>query len=245
MSRVGKELFVSSVEVNDRERAQGKAHLFRMTLEGRLIGRLDLTDAERYHPGGIDYDGTRLWVPVAEYRPDSTSAVYVVDPRRMRSRVLFRFPDHLGAIVHDADHGTLIAMSWGSRKFYQWQTQLSGEEIEVSDPEKATMTLNPAHYVDFQDAQWIPGTSRMLCGGLKRYPLPAPQSGQFALSGLELFDTGFLSPVVQAAVPLWDAAGRPMLQNPFHVELSQSGLRVYFMPADNESTIYVYETKSL
>jgi len=24
-----------------------------------------------YHPGGIDFDGVNIWVPVAEYRPDS------------------------------------------------------------------------------------------------------------------------------------------------------------------------------
>ena len=32
---------------------------------------LTLGEGAIYHPGGIDYDGTHIWVPVAEYRPNS------------------------------------------------------------------------------------------------------------------------------------------------------------------------------
>ena len=35
-----------------------------------------------YHPGGIDYDGRHIWVSVAEYRPNSRSIVYRIDPER-------------------------------------------------------------------------------------------------------------------------------------------------------------------
>ena len=46
-----------------------------------------------YHPGGIDYDGDDIWVPVAEYRPNSRSIVYRVDPETMKATEVFRFAD--------------------------------------------------------------------------------------------------------------------------------------------------------
>ena len=33
-----------------------------------------------------------------------------------------------------------------------------------------------------------------------------------------------------------------MTQNPFWVEATESGLRAYFMPDDDNSTLFVYET---
>ncbi len=40
-------------------------------------------DGAMFHPGGIDFDGQFIWVPVGEYRPDSRSIVYRVDPVTM------------------------------------------------------------------------------------------------------------------------------------------------------------------
>ena len=36
------------------------------------------TDGERFHPGGVSSDRGRCWVPVAEYRPTSTTTVMSV-----------------------------------------------------------------------------------------------------------------------------------------------------------------------
>jgi hypothetical protein len=244
MARVGEDLFVSSVEVTNRSRGDGKGHLFRMHVDGRLAGQVELIDGVRYHPGGIDYDGTRIWVPVAEYRPNSSSAVFVVDPADLRAHKLFSFPDHLGAIAHDAQSGTLVGVSWGSRTFYRWRTrQTANGGVEVIDPDKPEIVPNPAHYIDFQDLQWISGSTRILCGGLKGYNEPGGRS--IALSGLELFDAMTLAPAYQVPVPLWDSAGRPMLQNPFHAETTERGLRFFFMPADNTSTLFEYEVETV
>ena len=244
-ARVGEDLFLSSVEVIDRARGIGKAHLFRMRTDGSLIARIDLTDGVRYHPGGIDYDGTRVWVSVAEYRPDSTTVVFAVDVREMTVETLFTFDDHLGAIVHDADSHALIGVSWGSRKIYRWPTESgTANSVRVLNPDKPHSVPNPSHYVDFQDAQWIPGTSLALLGGLKRFPMPNDPAGRFGLGGLELFDTKILAPVHQVPVALWDGAARPILQNPFHIETTTLGLRGYFMPADNSSTLFEYEVET-
>src|SRR5256885_7185179 len=75
MVKIGETFFVSSVEVKDRAAGVGVGHLFKIDSTGRLIADLTLGEGPIYHPGGIDYDGKSLWVPVAEYRPDSRSIV--------------------------------------------------------------------------------------------------------------------------------------------------------------------------
>ena len=118
--KIGDTLFLSSVEVLDRDAGKGTGHLFKMSSSGRLLADLKLGEGAMYHPGGLDYDGTHLWVAVAEYRPNSRSIIYRVDPDAMTAVEVFRFADHLGAIVHDTDDDALHGVSWGSRRFYRW-----------------------------------------------------------------------------------------------------------------------------
>ena len=102
MVKIGETLFVSSVEVVDREAGRGVGHLFKIDMSGHLLADLRLGDGALYHPGGIDYDGKDIWVPVAEYRPTAASIVYRVDPRAMKASEAFRDADHIGA--HRAQH---------------------------------------------------------------------------------------------------------------------------------------------
>src|SRR3954470_13993804 len=155
MVKIGETFFVSSVEVIDRDAGKGAGHLFKIDKAGRLIADLRLGDGAIYHPGGIDYDGTSIWVPVAEYRPDSRAIIYRVDPGAMTAAEVFRVADHIGAIVHDTDAGTLHGVSWGSRRFYRW----------TMDGVAQGSTLNRSHYVDYQDCKYA-GQSRMLCTGV-------------------------------------------------------------------------------
>ena len=139
MVKIGDTLFVSSVEVKvptrrfekpvdgyDRDTGEGVGHLFKMTMAGALVADLPLGEGTMYHPGGIDYDGRHIWVSVAEYRPNSRSIVYRVDPETMRATEVFRYPDHIGAIVHNTDDRTLHGVSWGSRRFYRWTLDRDG-----------------------------------------------------------------------------------------------------------------------
>jgi hypothetical protein len=237
MAIVNGAIYVSSVEVINRAQGKGKGHLFRIARDGAPEAQVELTDGPRYHPGGIDFDGARLWVPVAEYRPASSSVVYAVDPATLTPREVFRCADHLGAIVHDAGSASVVGVSWGSRRMYRWISELSGNNVRIPDPH-AEPRVNRAHYVDFQDAQSLPGTTLMLCGGLKNYRGP---NGSFSLGGLELIDVKTLEPKHQVPVPLWEQDGRPMLQNAFHAEATDTGLRFWFLPADGKATIYIYE----
>ena len=57
---------------------------------------LKLGEGTIYHPGGIDFDGKFIWVPVAEYRPNSRSIIYRADLARFRETILFLMKDCCG-----------------------------------------------------------------------------------------------------------------------------------------------------
>ena len=232
MVKIGETLFVSSVEVIDRDAGQGVGHLFKIDQHGSRIADLRLGEGAIYHPGGIDYDGRDIWVPVAEYRPDSRSIIYRVDPQTMKAAEMFRAGDHIGAIVHDTDTHMLHGVSWGSRRFYRWT--LTGDS-------KGT-TVNASHYLDYQDCKYL-GRDRMLCTGVTeiRQTRDAPV---FRLGGMDLVSLADGRPVHQVPVLLWTADGLDMTHNPVWIEPSAAGLRAYFMPEDDRSTLYVYDVNA-
>ena len=119
-----------------------------------------------YHPGGIDYDGQNIWVPVAEYRPEQPlDRLPRRSRRRMKATEVFRFADHIGGIVHNTDDHTLHGVSWGSRRFYRWTLGRDGRVTNAGTPPEKLRTLNPSHYVDYQDCKYA-GRRRMLCTGV-------------------------------------------------------------------------------
>lgn len=235
MVKIGDRFFVSSVEVHDREAGKGVGHLFQFDLSGRLVTDLKLGEGNMYHPGGIDYDGRDIWVTVAEYRPDSRSIVYRVDPKTMTAHEVFRFADHLGAIVHDTDDGSLHAVSWGSRTFYRWALDAGGRIAAPATPHRA---VNGAHYVDYQDCKYA-GARIMACTGVAERRA-SPDQPTLRLGGIELVDLRDHRAIHQVPIALW-ARGRAMTQNPTWFEPVAGGLRGYFMPEDDASTVYVYE----
>jgi hypothetical protein len=252
MVKVGDTLFVSSVEVRvptrrypqpvdgyDRDTGEGVGHLFKLDLQGNLIADLTLAEGAAYHPGGIDFDGANIWVPVSEYRPDSHSIIYKIDPTTMKPLEVFRFRDSIGAIVHNTDDRTLHGVSWGSRRFYRWTMDAAQRVTNAGVSPERLRSLNPSHYVDYQDCKYV-GGRRMLCTGLADFR-PAGVSSTFRLGGLDLVSLEDHRPVHQVPVPLWTKGGLDMTHNPVWIEPADTGLRAYFMPEDDQSTLYVYE----
>jgi hypothetical protein len=231
MVKIGETFFVSSVEVIDREGGQGVGHLFKIDKAGALIADLRVGEGAIYHPGGIDYDDRDIWIPVAEYRPDSRSIVYRVDPATMKATEVFRVADHIGAIVHNTDRHTLHGVSWGSRRFYRWT--LAGGARGV--------TVNASHYVDYQDCKYA-GRDRMMCTGVTEMRQNR-DAAPFRLGGLDLVSLADARPLHQVPVLLWTAAGLDMTHNPSWIEPADAGLRAYFMPEDDRSTLYVYDVR--
>ena len=239
MVKIGETFFVSSVEVRNRDTGDGSAHLFRVDSAGRLVADLSLGEGAIYHPGGIDYDGKSIWVPVAEYRPDSRSIVYRVDPETMKATEVLRFADHIGAIVHNTDDNTLHGVSWGSRRFYRWTLGRDSTVTNGGTPPERLRTINTSHYLDYQDCKYA-GARRMICTGVTEMRQGSAMP-VFRLGGIDLIDLRDGRPVHQVPVLLWTASGMDMTHNPVWLEPTATGLRGYFMPEDDKSTIYVYE----
>ena len=271
MTKVGEHFFVSAVEIIERPRGlprpdggrttdrtggSGRGHLFKFDERGNLINQIVLGEGSIYHPGGIDYDGKHLLVPVAEYRPYGRSIVYQVDPVDLEHREAFRVGDHIGALIFNHRDGLIHGVSWGSREFYTWTA--SGGLVQRSE--------NGAHYVDYQDCQFV-WPEYMLCSGMANYSLVS--LGRFALGGMELVRITDYVPVHQMPVVIYPDernAEVVMTRNPMFAEMLSGVLTFYFLPEDTNapqnatdeagsaadaaartpaaSTIYVVATKS-
>jgi hypothetical protein len=251
MVKIGDTLFVSSVEIKvptkrfpqpvdgyDRDTGEGIGHLFKIDMKGNLIADVTLGEGTTYHPGGIDYDGRYLWVPVAEYRPNSQSIIYRVDPETMKAEEVFRFKDHIGGLVHDADDNSLHGVSWGSRRFYRWPLDTNGKPANADAPPEQLRRLNTSHYLDYQDCKYA-GDHRMLCSGVTEMRV-ATDTPPFRLGGLDLVSLTDGRPLFQTPVLLWTASGLDMTHNPVWLETSDAGIRGYFMPEDDKSVLYIY-----
>jgi len=248
MVKIGDRLFVSSVEVKvptrrsekrsdgfDRDPGEGVGHLFEVTMAGALVADQILGEGTMYHPGGIDFDGTHIWVTVAEYRPNSRSIVYRIDPATRTATEVFRFADHLGAIVRNTDDNTLHAVSWGSRWFYRFALDANGS---AKSPPAAVRTANPSHYVDYQDCKYV-GARRMVCTGIADVPGPAG-AAPIQLGGVDLIDVVAGQPVHQVPVGLLTPKVVSLTRNPSFFEATATGLRAFFLPEDDTATVYVY-----
>lgn len=241
--RIGDRFYLSSVEIIeqpepfdeprggfDRSPGRGVGHLFVFDRSGHLIDDVDLGRGHMYHPGGIDFDGRWLWVPVAQYRPDSRAIVYRVDPDNLKATEVFRVKDHIGGIVRDRVSGHLFGLTWGSRTFHEWTA--GGDEIRS--------TANPSHFVDYQDCDYVPNR-KMLCGGIAelRSDETAPP---YELGGLALLDLRSLAAVHEVPFADHSPAGHVGTRNPVVLEATPAGLRLYAAPDDDPSAaLLVYE----
>jgi hypothetical protein len=239
MVKIGDAFYVTSVEVHDRAAGKGVGHLYKISNRGALIADVTLGEGAIYHPGGLDFDGASLWVPVAEYRPDSRSVVYRVSPDTMTAVRVFEVADHIGAIVHNTDDRSLHGVSWGSRRLYRWTLNESGRVTNAHAPLDSIRSLNPSHYVDYQDCKYG-GQSRMVCTGVTELRVSAGAT-PFRLGGIEVVDLRGGRPIHQVPVLLWTPEGLDMTHNPSWFEPIPGGLRAYFMPEDDRSSIYVYD----
>ena len=250
--KIGDTFFLSAVEIKtrtrrfpepvggfDRDTGEGVGHLLKFDAGGKLLSAITLGEGTIYHPGGIDFDGAAIWAPVAEYRPNSRSIVYRVDPATMKATEVLRVADHIGAIVRDREDGSLHGVSWGSRRFYRWTLDSQGRVTNAGDDLARLRRLNPSHYVDYQDCKYA-GGHRMVCTGLSDLRRP-PDGPSLRLGGLDVVDLRDGRPLHQVPVLLWTAGGLAMTQNAAWLEPSDRGVRAWFVPEDDAATLYVYD----
>jgi Family of unknown function (DUF6454) len=243
MVKLGNRFLISSVEIieptvpcpvpcdgYDRTPGRGVGHLFVVDSSGALVADIELGEGHMYHPGGIDYDGESLWVPVAQYRPNSTAIVYRVDPTSLAVEEVFRAPDHIGGVVRDRVDGHVHGVSWGSRRLYEWTAH--GNQL--------VRELNVSHFIDYQDCDHL-AFRKMMCGGIAG--LPAPAGPQFELGGLALIDLRSREILHEVPVQRYSpVTSHVVTRNPVFLERTAGGLRLYAAPDDEEDgAILVYE----
>lgn len=171
---------------------KGEGWLFKLDRGGlRQLGRRNVAIDQDIHPGGIDFDGRAIWVPVAAYRKHSHAHILSVDPETLEVRRRFEVNDHIGAI---ARHGELvIGANWGAEDFYFWTV----------DGKLLAKKKSPTG-VAYQDCKGVDGYLACLGGGyldwidverwqlVKRFPVARSLTG----SSLSREGLGLLGSVV-------------------------------------------------
>jgi hypothetical protein len=218
--------FPAPIDGHDRTAGKGVGHLFVMDRQGRLQRDIVLGEGDRYHPGGIDFDGRDVWVPVAEYRPDSSALIYRVDATSLEVTKQFEVPDHIGGIVLDETRHRLVGNTWGSRRFYAWT--LAGRQTDT--------WLNADHYVDAQDCQYVPA-GKMLCGGdtnLPQTPSAGGSAAVYELGGIALTDLRTHRILHEVPFQKWSTAGHVMTRNPLKLAATGNTLDLWAAPDNGE-----------
>ncbi|RFU62212.1 DUF6454 family protein [Bacillus sp. V59.32b] len=244
MTKIGDLYYMSSVEIiekpekyaqprngYDRSPGKGIGHLFVFDVQGKLLKDIELGEGDLYHPGGIAFDGKSIWVSVAEYRPNSKSIIYKVNPETMKSQEMFRTNDHIGGILRDGKHGNLKAVSWGSRTFYEFNER--GKVLSKSS--------NPSHFVDYQDCENA-GENQLICSGITELPQQGAATSKYELGGLALLDMKTMDMVHELPITLFSPKGHVVTRNPVYLENTKQGIKLYAVPDDDQSSMLVYET---
>jgi hypothetical protein len=234
MTLVGDHIFISSVEIieptrkhpepvdgMDRTAGRGQGHVFVVTREGELVEDIEIGEGDVYHPGGIDFDGEDVWVPVAEYRPGSRSIVYTIDPETFEVTEQFRHDDHVGGAVRDERTGRIHGVSWGSRDLFTWSR--NGRIKDV--------VANSSHMVDYQDCEYS-GGSTQICTGVTN--LSTAEGGTYELGGIALLDLSTNEVLHELPVQEFSTAGHSVTRNPVAFEAEGDTLRMFAAPDDGE-----------
>lgn len=261
------EKYNRTINGTDRTTGAGYAHILVYDGQGGLIANATLTlpgDIE-YHPGGIDYDGRYIWVPLAQYRPNSTATIVRLDPLTLEQMPMFAVNDHNGGIVHDIITDDLVTLNWNARNATTWSLRNYPRGFAplpaFTLPDDSLQ--NPSFFVNYQDCKFIGhhtltnqlaftrnndngngnGNARPLifCSGVATI-----DSGNtsYSLGGLALVDLNTVTPLWEIPIGLVSDLGTSMTENPVDVAVVDGNLRVYFIPDQHNSTLYVYEPEN-
>jgi beta-lactamase class A len=101
----------------DRKARTGHLSMFDLRT-GQLLRAVEVQKGDRYHPGGIAGDGKSIWVPVAEYRRDSSAVIQRRNRDTLALEAEFEVMDHVGCVAVRGD--TILGGNWDSRLIYRW-----------------------------------------------------------------------------------------------------------------------------
>jgi len=199
--------WVTSVDTNGH---RGLLMLFDAN-NGRLIRSADVQDGIRYHPGGVSADGDSLWIPVAEYRRQSTSVIQKREKNTLELQYSFPVQDHIGAIAVSPEG--IVGANWDARRFYVWDR--NGKELRA--------VPNPSS-VAIQDMKFDAG--HLIGGGTR-----TDKAGVVIW-----FEWPSLKVIREIDIGKTDR-GHPYTREGFAIR-SQ---KVWFLPEDNDSRVFLFE----
>lgn len=177
----------------------------------RVVAERRIERGEQFHPGGVQLQGKSLWVPVAEYRPRSSSTVLRLDAQTLAEEAAFAVEDHLGAIAADGK-GTLWAVNWDSRAFYVF-----------SESGALKRQFDSATGVAYQDLEWHEEYLWAL--------------GSTKLEGVPTAVVDQLRPDDGKLIRRWVLAGRPKRGGLYSREgFSRLGSDLFVLPEDGPHT---------
>ena len=219
--RSGDQWWLSTVDI---EREEG--HLLGFDDDGELAADVLLVDGPRFHPGGIDIDGDAIVVPVAEYRPDSTTALFRVDLATGAPEVVSRVDDHLGALAAPRADATTTAMTWGSRR------------VLTLDADWAVVDRrpNPSHWIDVQDGQRL-DDQRVLCSGVA-YLIDGNRI--VGLGGIGIWDEEARAWTHELPIAVTVVSGRILTNNPVWATLDGNDVLLHAVPDDDTSALLTH-----
>ncbi|RSH89180.1 hypothetical protein EHS25_002292 [Saitozyma podzolica] len=246
----GKDTNGTSVIINgtDRSAGSGFAHLVVFDGNGTRIADATISEAgsEEYHNGGIDYDGEYIWATIAQYRPNTTATLVRVDPSTLEPTPLYRIADHQGGVVHDTETEKLYTLNWGSRNSSVFPSCPDGGFYSATFTRPAEVRRNPSYFVDYQDCKFLghpklyDRRSTMICSGVATI---GSGNSSYNLGGIALVDTETMVPVAEVPITLSSELGQRITQNPMDVDVVDGRLRLYWLPDQHNSTLYIYEAQ--
>ena len=235
--RVDEGWFLSTVRIPKGEpgapdlSTPGDGYLIHVARDGERAveeRRLKLSDGMLYHPGGLASDGRHLYVPVSEYRPDSSAHIYQVDPKTMAVVDRIEFADHIGALSIDATRGRTYGMSWAARRIYVWDR----------DWNLIYVTKNIIENVNYEDIDFVGGNT-LACSGVANFKL---NGMSIDIGGIDLIDANTWLPYHRIMMPPKTHTGRPLTFNAFSHNLEFPRLQLLFVPDDDDdSRVEIYE----
>ena len=186
------------------------------------------------HPGGMQSDGDRLWIPLAESKRKGSSLIRVfsmaslVAGQPLKAEFEFSANDHIGAVAVSADHRIVFGANWDTEAVYVWdfdgrlQRTLNGPELE-SRGLGIVSGANGRAGLAVQD--WKVVGDRLFASGLFRGPGVAPESAQSRLMSF----ADFAEPGFQRwSIPLPKQNGTELAQEAMAI----SDGMVHFLPDD-------------
>lgn len=242
----------ATINGTDRTAGAGFAHLIVFNGNGSRIADATLTaqGAIEYHNGGIDYDGEYIWATIAQYRPNTTAHIARVTPQTLEPETILEYNDHLGGIVHDVQTNRISALNWGSRNESTWDLNQLDECAANASTSGFTrpnrVVRNPSYFVDYQDCKFLGHAELyghrpvMLCSGVATIGSGATA---FNLGGIAIVDVETMLPLAEVPIAMTSAKGVPVTENPVDASVENGRLRLYWLPDQHNSTLYIYEAE--